>query len=233
MQDCLRLLHYHLGSQVPDIRRIRTAANEAARFYAELVREGAVMGILDVGGGLAVDYDGSHTNFASSCNYSSAEYAADVLEVVMHVLDESNTPTPRSSPRPAAPRSRITRSSSSMCWTRSATNPANCPSPFPRTHPRICATSSTVTAAFPRATCRRSSTTWSSTATPCGTASCMAWPHSANAPSPKRSSGTRQHLAELHAPLVERVHVPDHALHEDLVLVERDQRPRTAGVSCG
>lgn len=61
MLDCLQLLHYHLGSQVPNIRDIRTAVMESTRVYAGLVQEGAKMGYLDLGGGLAVDYDGSHT----------------------------------------------------------------------------------------------------------------------------------------------------------------------------
>ena len=63
MLDCLRLLHYHLGSQVSNIRDIRRGAMEGARFYVGLVQEGAPMGYLDLGGGLAVDYDGSHTNY--------------------------------------------------------------------------------------------------------------------------------------------------------------------------
>ncbi len=87
MLDCLQLLHYHLGSQIPDIRRVRTALQEACQFYIGLVREGAPMGILNIGGGLAVDYDGSHTNFASSRNYTVNEYAADVVEVIMNSLN--------------------------------------------------------------------------------------------------------------------------------------------------
>ena len=92
--DCLEMLHYHLGSQVSDIRRVRNALQEAARFYVELVREGARMGMLNVGGGLAVDYDGSHTNFACSRNYTTEEYAADVIETVMKTVDEAGVPHP-------------------------------------------------------------------------------------------------------------------------------------------
>jgi len=88
MLDCLRLLHYHLGSQVSNIRTIRTAVMEATRIYAGLVQEGAGMGYLDLGGGLAVDYDGSHTSFASSRNYSIDEYCADVVETIIGILDE-------------------------------------------------------------------------------------------------------------------------------------------------
>ena len=85
--DCLKLMHYHLGSQVPNIRDIRSAVMEATRIYAGLVQEGAAMGYLDLGGGLAVDYDGSHTNYVSSRNYSLREYCTDVVEAVMTILD--------------------------------------------------------------------------------------------------------------------------------------------------
>ncbi len=80
--DCLKLLHYHQGSQIPNISIVREGLTEAARIYVDLVKEGAPMGTLDMGGGLAVDYDGSKTNFYASCNYSIAEFARDVVEVV-------------------------------------------------------------------------------------------------------------------------------------------------------
>ncbi len=86
--DCLQLLHYHLGSQIPNIRDIRSAVRETVRFYAGLVREGAPMGYLDLGGGLAVDYDGSQTNFVHSRNYNLDEYCTDVVEVIVEVLNE-------------------------------------------------------------------------------------------------------------------------------------------------
>ncbi len=92
--DCLKLLHYHLGSQIPNIRDIRNAVTEASRIYAGLVEEGAAMGYLDVGGGMAVDYDGSSTNFASSRNYSLDEYSVDVIEILMNTLDEKEVPHP-------------------------------------------------------------------------------------------------------------------------------------------
>jgi arginine decarboxylase len=63
MADCLKLLHFHLGSQIPNIRIVKNALNEAARIYADLVRQGAGLECMDVGGGLGVDYDGSQTNF--------------------------------------------------------------------------------------------------------------------------------------------------------------------------
>jgi len=94
MLDCLELLHYHLGSQVPNIRDIRGAVQEAARFYASLVQEGAKMGILDIGGGLAIDYDGSRCNCPSSANYDVGEYAADVVEGVMSTCDQAQVPHP-------------------------------------------------------------------------------------------------------------------------------------------
>ena len=94
MLDCLEMLHYHVGSQIPAIRTIRSAVGEAARIYSDLVREGARMGLLNVGGGLAVDYDGSHTNFASSSNYSVPEYCADIVEAVMSAADEAGVAHP-------------------------------------------------------------------------------------------------------------------------------------------
>ena len=87
MLDCLQLLHYHLGSQIPNIRDIRSGVLEAARYYADLKHEGAALGYLDLGGGLAVDYDGSQTNYDYSKNYSLDEYCLDVVETIMSVLD--------------------------------------------------------------------------------------------------------------------------------------------------
>lgn len=94
MLDSVKLLHYHLGSQVPNIRDIRSAVLEAARVYAELVKEGAPMGYLDLGGGLAVDYDGSNTNYTNSRNYTVEEYCTDIVEAVMSTLDSSDVPHP-------------------------------------------------------------------------------------------------------------------------------------------
>ena len=94
MLDCLELLHYHLGSQVPNIREIREAIREAARYYVNLVKEGAKMGVLDIGGGLAIDYDGSRCNCASSANYDIGEYAADVVEGIMAVCDHVHAAHP-------------------------------------------------------------------------------------------------------------------------------------------
>lgn len=94
MLDCLQLLHYHLGSQIPNIRDIRSGVLEACQVYMDLVREGAAMGYLDLGGGLAVDYDGSNTNYIHSRNYSLDEYCADIVDVVMTTLDPNDIAHP-------------------------------------------------------------------------------------------------------------------------------------------
>src|SRR5215471_1021386 len=74
---CLKLLHFHIGSQVPDILTVKKAVQEAARFYAKLHKMGFPISYLDVGGGLGVDYDGSRSAFDSSTNYTLQEYAND------------------------------------------------------------------------------------------------------------------------------------------------------------
>ena len=92
--DCLQLLHYHLGSQIPNIRDIRSAVMEACRVYVGLANEGAPMQYFDLGGGLAVDYDGSNTNFMTSRNYGLAEYCSDIIESIMSILDEAEVSHP-------------------------------------------------------------------------------------------------------------------------------------------
>jgi arginine decarboxylase len=94
MLDSLQLLHFHIGSQVTNIRAFNTALREAIRVYTELVRLGANMRYLDVGGGLGVDYDGSRTNFESSMNYSIDEYAATVVSTVTEACDQLGIPHP-------------------------------------------------------------------------------------------------------------------------------------------
>jgi arginine decarboxylase len=91
---CLKMLHYHQGSQIPNIAAIREGATEAVRMYCDLVKEGAPMGVLDIGGGMAVDYDGSHTNFHSSCNYSVQEYCTDIVEVISQICDKAGVAHP-------------------------------------------------------------------------------------------------------------------------------------------
>lgn len=94
MLDCLKLVHYHLGSQISNIREIRTAVNEACRVYAGLIKEGAQVEYLDLGGGLAVDYDGSQSNYLSSRNYTLKEYCTDIIEAVMTSLEDEKIPHP-------------------------------------------------------------------------------------------------------------------------------------------
>jgi arginine decarboxylase len=94
MADCLELLHFHLGSQITNIRHIKAAVIEAARIYTELARAGAGLKYLDVGGGLGIDYDGSQTDFESSVNYTLQEYANDIVYHVQSVCDESNIEHP-------------------------------------------------------------------------------------------------------------------------------------------
>ncbi|MDQ6765138.1 MAG: biosynthetic arginine decarboxylase [Verrucomicrobiota bacterium] len=94
LAHCLKLVHFHVGSQVPDISTIKRAVREAARYYAKLSKLGHELGYLDVGGGLGVDYDGSRTTFDSSTNYSLQEYANDVVWNIMDVCDSEGVPHP-------------------------------------------------------------------------------------------------------------------------------------------
>ncbi|MDH4039926.1 MAG: biosynthetic arginine decarboxylase, partial [Gammaproteobacteria bacterium] len=87
MLHCLRLLHCHLGSQIPNIRNVRSGVLEACRFYAGLVQEGAPMGYIDLGGGLAVDYEGACTNSTHSMNYRLDEYCANIVESICETLN--------------------------------------------------------------------------------------------------------------------------------------------------
>jgi arginine decarboxylase len=94
LAHALKLVHFHVGSQVPDIGTIKRATKEAARFYSKLQKMGHELGYLDVGGGLGVDYDGSRTTFDSSTNYSLNEYARDIVYSIMEVCDSEGVPHP-------------------------------------------------------------------------------------------------------------------------------------------
>ncbi|MGI8839104.1 MAG: biosynthetic arginine decarboxylase [Pyrinomonadaceae bacterium] len=90
----LKLLHFHIGSQLTDIKRIKNAMKEAARVYAKVYQMKVPIELLDVGGGMAVDYDGSKTAFESSANYSAQEFANDVIYTIKQVCDDENVPHP-------------------------------------------------------------------------------------------------------------------------------------------
>jgi arginine decarboxylase len=92
--DMLKLLHFHIGSQLTDIKRIKNAIKEAARTYAKIHKMNIPIDYLDVGGGMAVDYDGSRTSFESSANYNAREFANDVIYVIKTVCDDENVPHP-------------------------------------------------------------------------------------------------------------------------------------------
>ena len=94
LEHCLKLVHFHVGSQVPDIGTIKRAVREAARFYTKIAKMGHALEYLDVGGGLGVDYDGSRTAFESSTNYSLQEYARDIVWNIMDVCDSEKVAHP-------------------------------------------------------------------------------------------------------------------------------------------
>jgi arginine decarboxylase len=91
---CFELLHFHLGSQISAIRAVKNALREAGRFFVEVCRMGAPLKYFDAGGGLGVDYDGSQTNFASSMNYSTQEYANDIVFSLQEICDAGGVPHP-------------------------------------------------------------------------------------------------------------------------------------------
>ncbi|WP_096084662.1 biosynthetic arginine decarboxylase [Agaribacterium haliotis] len=94
MLHCLQLMHFHIGSQIPNIRNIRTGVQEACRYYVDLKNEGAPLGYLDLGGGLAVDYTGASSNETHSRNYSLEEYCVDIVEGISEALDAHNIEHP-------------------------------------------------------------------------------------------------------------------------------------------
>jgi len=95
MEHCFKLLHFHIGSQVPDILTIKKAVQEAARFYAKLYKMGFAVESVDVGGGLGVDYDGSRSASDSSTNYTLQEYANDIVFYIGEVCNQEQVPHPQ------------------------------------------------------------------------------------------------------------------------------------------
>jgi arginine decarboxylase len=94
MTDRLKLLHFHIGSQITDIKRVKAAMKEAARVYAKIRQMHVEVEFLDIGGGMGVDYDGSKTTFESSVNYTTQEFANDVVYTIKSVCDDENVPEP-------------------------------------------------------------------------------------------------------------------------------------------
>jgi arginine decarboxylase len=94
MTDLLKLLHFHIGSQITDIKRVKAAMKEAARVYAKIRQMRIDVEFLDIGGGMGVDYDGSKTTFESSVNYTIQEFANDVIYTIKSVCDDENVPEP-------------------------------------------------------------------------------------------------------------------------------------------
>lgn len=91
---CLKLFHFHIGSQIPDIRTIKDSISEGARIYAKLYKEGARLEYFDVGGGVGVNYDGTRSNSPSSINYTTRDYCADVVYILKQICDLEDVPHP-------------------------------------------------------------------------------------------------------------------------------------------
>jgi arginine decarboxylase len=94
MKDCLRLVHFHIGSQVNKIRRIKLAMREASQFYVQMHKNGFLIDFVDIGGGLGVDYDGTRSSSESSVNYSIQEYVNDVVSTLVDVSEKNGLPHP-------------------------------------------------------------------------------------------------------------------------------------------
>ncbi|MFA7614638.1 MAG: biosynthetic arginine decarboxylase, partial [Candidatus Caldatribacteriota bacterium] len=91
---CLKLFHFHIGSQIPDIRTIKDSISEGARIYAKLWKEGAKIEFFDVGGGVGLNYDGTRSNSPSSTNYTTKDYVADVVYILKQICDLEDVPHP-------------------------------------------------------------------------------------------------------------------------------------------
>lgn len=95
MGDCLKFIHFHIGSQITKIRRIKNALREAMQFYVQLSRMGYVIEFVDIGGGLGVDYDGTRSSMGeNSMNYSIQEYVNDSVSALVDVCEKNNLPQP-------------------------------------------------------------------------------------------------------------------------------------------
>ena len=94
MTESLKLLHFHIGSQITDIKRVKNAMKESARVYAKIRQLGIQIDYLDIGGGMGVDYDGSKTTFEASINYTMREFANDVVYTIKTVCADENVPEP-------------------------------------------------------------------------------------------------------------------------------------------
>lgn len=94
MLDCIKLIHFHLGSQITNIRKIKQGLGEVSQFYVHLMRMGCKIEFVDVGGGLGVDYDGTRSSVASSINYSIQEYANDAISTIVEAANKSELPHP-------------------------------------------------------------------------------------------------------------------------------------------
>jgi arginine decarboxylase len=94
MLDCIRLIHFHLGSQITNIRKIKAGLREVSQFYVQLMHLGCNLDFVDIGGGLGVDYDGSRTSLTSSINYSIQEYANDAIAAIVDAANKHELPHP-------------------------------------------------------------------------------------------------------------------------------------------
>lgn len=112
MSDCLQLIHFHIGSQVTNIRRIKTALKEASQFYVQLQQLGYDINFVDIGGGLGVDYDGTRSSTSgNSMNYSIQEYVNDAISSLVDACEKMISASRISSQSPDVP-SRPTI----LCW---------------------------------------------------------------------------------------------------------------------
>ena len=94
LSECLQLIHFHIGSQVTNIRRIKTALKEVSQFYVQLKKLGYNINFVDIGGGLGVDYDGTRSATSNSMNYSIQEYVNDAVSAIVDVCEKNNLPQP-------------------------------------------------------------------------------------------------------------------------------------------